>query len=574
MPILATSLPDSVAVIVVFLLIAIVLTIVHRSRKQLRRKRQLVKLRANWGNADERDRDFVTLAEFHQVCPPLWNSANSPIDNQTWNDLNMDEIHGQMDRTLTSVGECLLYRLLRVAMAEKEPLETRIRLIQLFQEDSAVREAVQMALVPIGRQNARGLISLIWGSAPEPYGDAWQFRALTAAAVFALLLEVFVGGPGGALSLIAVFVINMSVHSRIRSRLMGRLGALRQLGTLVNAAERLSEFDYPELKTCTAPLQNAARAASTIARKVSSLIPEGSTSGDIFGIVLEYVSIFFLHEVRTFNSVLIYLRANLTSLRLIFSTVGELDALQAVASFRAGGISYCEPQFAEDGPRLAIHDARHPLLPEPVPNSIDIIDSGIAITGSNMSGKTTFLKTVAVNALLAQTIGTCLATSYRARFLRIISSINEQDDLLEGKSYYLAEAERLLAIVRQSEGAQPILALIDEPLAGTNSPERLAASREILRYLVGHGALVMVSTHDVEMVAQLQRQGQFQAFHFADQADDQGIRFDYRLRNGLDYHGNAIKVLKYLGYPDSIIDNAMSSLATAAPQGRVVAPRP
>jgi DNA mismatch repair ATPase MutS len=148
--------------------------------------------------------------------------------------------------------------------------------------------------------------------------------------------------------------------------------------------------------------------------------------------------------------------------------------------------------------------------------------------------------------------------------MRIIASMNESDDLIEGKSYYLAEAERLLAMVRASEHEGVLLALIDEPLAGTNSPERLAASREILRYLASHNGLVIASTHDVELVSQLQANQQYEAYHFSDQADEQGIRFDYKLRPGLDYHGNAIKVLKYLGYPQVIIENALASMT--APQ--------
>jgi DNA mismatch repair ATPase MutS len=118
-------------------------------------------------------------------------------------------------------------------------------------------------------------------------------------------------------------------------------------------------------------------------------------------------------------------------------------------------------------------------------------------------------------------------------------------------------------MLRASEGDGVLLALIDEPLAGTNSPERLAASREILRYLAAHNALVIVSTHDVELVSQLQGDNQYAAYHFSDQADDQGIRFDYRLRDGLDYHGTAIKVLKYLGYPTTIIEQALASVASA-----------
>jgi DNA mismatch repair ATPase MutS len=289
--------------------------------------------------------------------------------------------------------------------------------------------------------------------------------------------------------------------------------------------------------------------------------------------LLEYITIYFLHEVRTFHAVISDIAAHRPDLQTLFFAVGQLDTWQSIASFRTSLGQYCEPQFTDTssantpGPlasptsRLAIQDARHPLLADAIANSIQVEAGGIAITGSNMSGKTTFLKTIGVNVLFAQTIYTCSAASYQARLMRIISSMNESDDLLSGKSYYLAEAERLLKIVRESESTSALLALIDEPLAGTNSPERLAASREILRYLVAHGATPMLCTHDVELVAQLQKAGDFCPYHFSDLADETGIHFDYQLRPGQNYHGNAIKVLKYLGYPDTITQAAMVNLS-------------
>jgi DNA mismatch repair ATPase MutS len=234
------------------------------------------------------------------------------------------------------------------------------------------------------------------------------------------------------------------------------------------------------------------------------ITPEGSSTGDIFATLLEYVSLYFLHEVRTFHAAMAEVVEHRDDLRTLFRLMGELDAWQSVAAYRAGIDGFVEPVVDEQGPLLDVQDACHPLLDNAVPNSVAIASGGIAITGSNMSGKSSFLRTVGVNALLAQTIYTCLAAGYRARPLRIISSMNESDDLLGGKSYYLAEAERLLTIVREAErDSDPLLALIDEPLAGTNSPERLAASREILRHLAVRNVLVLVSTHDVELVAQL-----------------------------------------------------------------------
>ena len=120
------------------------------------------------------------------------------------------------------------------------------------------------------------------------------------------------------------------------------------------------------------------------------------------------------------------------------------------------------------------------------------------------------------------------------------------------------EAERLLKMIRSAEGSTRTLCVVDELLSGTNSAERLAASSEILRYLIGHHALVIASTHDLELAEMLQ--DHYQCFNFAGRVDDNGIRFDYQLRDGITSDRNAITLLEYLGYPKEIVEAARTSV--------------
>lgn len=559
-PFLAVAAPIVIGVAaLVAVPIAFLVFSLHRQRQ---RKRRIQRLKLEWGKESLRPREFATLNEFVQASPLPETAAASAIDDQTWNDLNMNAIFARVDRTLTTAGECVLYRILRTPLMRAEELEQRRKTIGLFESDVSTREAVQVELLSVGRSNARGLVSLVWGDLPPADENGPLYYLLTILATAALVGVAITGSPVAAIGAVMLFLINMSVHYRTKARLMGRLSALRQLGGMIDAARRIAQIRHLDVAN-SAVLNDTARATRRIAKKVSLLTPEGSSTGDLVATLLEYISIYFLHEVRTFRATMSEIAVHRDELHILFSCIGELDAWQSVASFRAGLTAFTEPEFTDGAARLMVRDARHPLLDDAVPNSIEIHDAGIAVTGSNMSGKTTFLRTIGVNALLAQTIVTCTAAAYRARLLRIIASMDESDDLIAGKSYYLAEAERLLAMVRASEAENVLLALIDEPLAGTNSPERLAASREILRYLATHNGLVIASTHDVELVSQLQSNQQYEAYHFSDQADEQGIRFDYKLRAGLDYHGNAIKVLKFLGYPETIIENAMTSLTAS-----------
>ena len=171
-----------------------------------------------------------------------------------------------------------------------------------------------------------------------------------------------------------------------------------------------------------------------------------------------------------------------------------------------------------------------------------------------MSGKSTFLRTLGVCAVLAQSAYTCPAKTYRGSIFRIVSSVSLVDDLMQGKSFYFVEAERLLAMIRSSQGTAPVLCMVDELLRGTNSTERLAASEEILSYLAKNNAVVVAATHDVELVDHLDEL--YVNYHFNDSVDTSGLNFDYQLRPGRATSTNAINLLEHLNFPDEIVENA------------------
>jgi DNA mismatch repair ATPase MutS len=348
------------------------------------------------------------------------------------------------------------------------------------------------------------------------------------------------------------------VTYRIRARLAFEIAAMRYQSSMILAAQRIARLPYPALARYADRLQEASLATGPIARKTFLLFPESSFSSDLATLISAHLDIYFVRDVRIYHAVMEEMRRHRDELRMIYSLLGELDALQSVASYRAGLPAYVEPTFVADGLPLRIEQAKHPLLRDPVPNSITIRAAGVTVTGSNMAGKTTFLRTLGVNVLLAQTVCTCLASSYTAGLFRIFSLINEADDLLEGKSYYLVQAEHLLTMVRSSERKGRTLCLIDEPLAGTNSSERTAASLEILRYLADHHATVILATHDLELARGLP--AGFQNYYFTGRVTKRGLEFDFRLREGITPTRNAIDLLRYLGFPETVVDRAMKQV--------------
>ena len=181
-------------------------------------------------------------------------------------------------------------------------------------------------------------------------------------------------------------------------------------------------------------------------------------------------------------------------------------------------------------------DVRHPLVEDAVPNTITLrLGEGVLITGSNMSGKSTFLRTIGVTTIMAQTLNTCLATEYEAPVFRVRSCIGRADDLLTGRSYYIVEVESLLGLVDASADTSPHLFLLDELFRGTNTVERIAAGQAVLRELVVAANcpkphVVIAATHDGELVDLLS--DVYVAYHFGDAVAADGLVFDHRLRPG------------------------------------------
>lgn len=209
----------------------------------------------------------------------------------------------------------------------------------------------------------------------------------------------------------------------------------------------------------------------------------------------------------------------------LYFLIGELDSLIAISLFRENLDYYAEPEFAENLV-LEADDIIHPLLEKPVSNSLKINGKGVVITGSNMSGKSTFLRTIGVNALLAQTVFTCPARRYRTGFYNIVTS----DDLKEGKSYYLGGAEAIHRIVQASRETVPCLGLTDEIFKGTNPVERISAAAEILNYLEEGNSVIFVATHDLQLIPMLKG---YESHFFKEDVNDQGLVFDYRIRKGI-----------------------------------------
>jgi len=238
----------------------------------------------------------------------------------------------------------------------------------------------------------------------------------------------------------------------------------------------------------------------------------------------------------------------------IFSFVGEVDTLVATASLREGLSSWCRPNFITNQKELSAKGIYHPLIEDCVKNNMALKDCSMLITGSNMSGKTSFIRTIGVNAITAQVLNTCFAEEFALPYLKIYSAIRISDDLMNDKSYYFEEVLTIKKMIEVSDSSYFNLFLLDEIFKGTNTVERISAGKAVLSHLAKGKNMVFVSTHDIELTDLLSNE--YELYHFSETVGEQSVAFDYQLKKGKLKNRNAIKILAMNQYPQSIIEEA------------------
>lgn len=243
------------------------------------------------------------------------------------------------------------------------------------------------------------------------------------------------------------------------------------------------------------------------------------------------------------------------ALRRWLDAVGELEALCALAGYASEHPGDVWPEFVEDqGALLVAESLAHPLLPaaRAVANDLSFGHGMqlMMLSGPNMAGKSTFMRGIGVNAVLAQAGAPVRARRLQLSPLAIGASICVLDSLEGGISRFYAEIQRLKHIVDLTDGALPVLFLLDELLSGTNSFDRRAGTESIVRTLVGRGAMGLVTTHDLALTEIPQKLGAAaQNCHFEDRYENGRLIFDYKLRPGVVETSNALKLMQSIGLP-------------------------
>ena len=542
------------------LLLGIAVILIKKVYDQKKTERWLLQtFRTEFGKQNEKipDREvFYGITGYfrHHQVP-------EQIDAITCNDLELDKLFFKINTAKSSAGQEYLYYLLRTPSFSQEELACREDRINFWITQETLRTKMQMIFYKLGKTGKYSIfdyMEFLDSLKAEGNGQHILCCILFGAAFLLLFLQPALG----IACLCGVAAYNISTYLKKKKEIVPYLISFRYvLRSLETTRKILSvkEFaGHPFFAEKSGRLQTLLKQFEKFDRSSwlgMHVMGEGSNPLDL---IWDYLNMLFHLDLMGFGVMLKQLRSHRTQIDEVISILGETEALIAVASYRMSLEEWCVPVLSEKEERgtvgLAAAHLYHPLLERPVKNSIDT-KNGVLLTGSNASGKSTFLKAVAVNAIFAQTIHTCAASVWDGCYFRILSSMSLRDDLGGKESYYIVEIKALKRILdaAQNPGA-PVLAFVDEVLRGTNTPERIAASTQILKSLKKKNAICFAATHDIELTELLQNV--YDNYHFQEQIENGDIFFPYLLLEGKAKTRNAIRLLSVMGYEKEITEQA------------------
>ena len=471
------------------------------------------------------------------------------IDEITWHDLDLDRVFKRINPKRCTSGEQYLYYMLRSPAVDAKRYAERRKLIDYAQADPERRLKAESILARLGCSRRADLCRAF---SPARHG-------ISLLLVYLLLVLVLIGagiyaamgnGVERFYPLFGSLLINSYIHVFGRRRSQRDYDTVNYVVNMIFAVRRLRKLRDLALDEQMQPAYESLDRLQAVIR--TGGVSTGMDSGGLQEMILTVT----LLDLITYEFLKNKLGRCHDDVFTIHEYLGRLDVAISIASYRASLSSYAEPvlHFAPEKERFVDGVALlNPLLDEPVANDCKA-ERPILITGSNASGKSTYLKTVALAALMAQSICTVLAERYEAAAFRIYTSMALQDDLLAGESYYIVETKSLKRILDAAEEASPILCVVDEVLRGTNTVERIAASSEVLRAMAEDGLLCLAATHDIELCELLQ--DCFDLYHFEEQVGENEMLFDYVIRTGKASSRNAINLLQLIGFDQHIVNRA------------------
>lgn len=526
-----------------------------RERKNKRIYREWLKDSFGKKNEDALGADEIEKISLYHESMVEKEPDRFCIDRITWNDLAMDDVFSQMDKCSSTIGEEQLYHILHcpVLKADDKDYEHFNKLRRHYEDNALERTDVQEILHDIGINRKTSITKVYdYVNSLEPESNTSHY--IVVALMILSIASLFIFPGIGVLLLVGVMVYSIASYLKIKKTIDPIVVTFNYTSRMLRAIDRLNKVESHILNEDTARLNELKEPLKGVLMK-SVWLTSGMASMDNPGMLfLEYIKMFFHIDLIMTNLLVKQIKEEAGTINEIRKILGNIDAAIAAGSYRLSLRESCEPDFV-DSPKAVINIERciHPLISKPVANSIDAAGP-ILLTGSNASGKSTFLKAVAISALLGQTVGYVPAALYRACRFKIFTSMALNDSILNGESYFIVEIKSLKRILDACDEGMPVLCCIDEVLRGTNTVERIAASTQILKSLATDICIPFAATHDIELTHILE--DTYSNYHFCEEVTADDVKFNYLLKEGRAQSRNAIRLLQVMDYDQRIIDVA------------------
>lgn len=533
--------------------------IVYSVYSQRKRERELLqRLEREWGSLGKRrlsKEELESVAHFFEE----YSQDENVVDNITWHDLDMDRLFQVINNTNSSVGQECLYRMLRVLEKDDEVHADRERKAEYFMHNREHRLAVQHFFARMGFCKNVSYFDYVWLLSQVEAGSNLMHYGVLLANIAAIIVLLFINSQIGIILFVVCIAMSISTYYKTLAGIKPYFSCIKIIVRMLGSAKELIRLDIPVLRKDGLNLKEYVAELEFMGKRAGFISSSGSMDGSLASIILDYVKMFTHIDIIMFHSIIRRVKPLSESVIGFSKVMGDIECCLAIASFRQylqnEGKDWCRPQLT-GGRNIALsaQDMTHPLIDHAVANSITA-ERGVLITGSNASGKSTFIKTVAINAILAQTMYTVCAKEFLLPYCCVYSSMALADNLEGNESYYMVEIRSLKRILDACKNSElPVLCMVDEVLRGTNTIERIAASSQILKSLAQPNVLMFAATHDIELTTILKEQ--YDNYHFQEEVGENDVTFNYRLYEGPAVTRNAIRLLKIMGYDEEIVRRA------------------
>lgn len=539
------------------LVVIVILTISLLYGSYKRRLYMIDKINSEYGGKPRdfyKDFDMSFVKKYYKTRIENEEVIDS-VDELTWNDLDMDSVFKRTNYTNTTLGEAYLYYKYRNIDYNFKNWDNIEDLIDGFMKNKNLRINTKLNLMKVGKISDDKFIDFIYSPNFNKIRGYYKYPLLSVGLILSIL-SIFINFNIGIGLTIFFMCTNILVYQSAKSYLEENFNVMIYLLNNIKLSEKLSKIKDKDFNVFREKFEDTLTKFSKVKKiKIYSSMLSKNNGGILsdIEIILEYIKMFFMIDIISYQSISKILDKNKNYLYLIYDLVAQVDFLLSIAYYRESLDEYVKPEFTEDN-IMVIENIYHPLIDNPIKNSITI-DNNIIFTGSNASGKSTFIKAVALNCIMAQSLNMALCSKYKARFSKVVTSMAIRDNILEGDSYFIAEVKSLKRLIDSLSNSNiPILAFIDEILKGTNTVERISASAAILKHAITTNARLLVATHDIELTEMIE--SGYDNYHFRETVTDNNVYFDYKIKSGASTTRNAIKLLKVMNFNSDIVNDS------------------